>query len=663
MPERKTPWLKQVSSQASFDSPYPTRRQPVSRDEQVVTPTLPGRARSEDSLSNSITIRSPHLQRQTSSRAPFADLRSPTPIHPQTLPPLRKATPRPKSEEGGGTFSLLDAVVSFLSTAAWFLSGMVRLVRIILGMESCVLRHYSAAGTAKTYSEWFDKVRSVDQSRGFSNWRDGPEDRSLYDHSGLTERLQELKSAHALAKDTGNYADVLELLSDGINRTTYGITYSELYRKYRSGTKGVIEEYQKLIQVIVKEAAYSATHSTPAIRRHSGSDAHNPLGDSPSLCVSASSGDDEGGVKSSTPSVRAVFSSLKRCEHLYGNVALILNGSIALGLYHLGVVEALRQADCLPAITLGTNTGAIVAALIGCRLDYASALDPEKANFDAFKNKSSKGGFRRKVDRFLKEGTLMDVAVLTNFVRDNVGTMTFAEAFAHTGRVLNIQVGFTVGPSKSFWLLNHLTAPHVLVYSAAVLSCATRGVYNPIMLMCKLPSGEVVPYDIGAYRFASSAVNGDLNCAVERMRQLFNVRLFLISECSFFKHPGIGIAQRKGFFFQFLHFFTEEFWRFLAAVSRRKHLQTRFTHTLQDMVAEYPEPCMVIHPASKLRDFRVLIQNPDKVLLEKCELAGARVVWPRVEEIRAHVGTASALEAAIQKLSKEFPDLIGILGE
>eukprot|EP00658_Telonema_sp_P-2_P041050 TRINITY_DN2935_c0_g1_i3.p1 TRINITY_DN2935_c0_g1~~TRINITY_DN2935_c0_g1_i3.p1 ORF type:complete len:156 (+),score=39.75 TRINITY_DN2935_c0_g1_i3:113-580(+) len=134
-----------------------------------------------------------------------------------------------------------------------------------------------------------------------------------------------------------------------------------------------------------------------------------------------------------------------------------------------------------------------------------------------------------------------------------------------------------------------------------------------------------------------------------------------------YKRQGInaeyGIAQRKGFLFQFMHFFTEEFWRLLAAISRRKYLQTRFTHTLQDMMADYPHPCMVIPPASKLRDFRVLIQNPDKALVQKCELAGARVVWPRVEEIRAHVSTATALEEALWRVAKEYPTLVTTLGE
>ena len=53
--------------------------------------------------------------------------------------------------------------------------------------------------------------------------------------------------------------------------------------------------------------------------------------------------------------------------------------------------------------------------------------------------------------------------------RMNIGNFTFQEAFDRTGRILNI----TVSPqnrSDPPRLLNYLTAPHVLIWSAAVAS-------------------------------------------------------------------------------------------------------------------------------------------------------------------------------------------------
>jgi hypothetical protein len=61
----------------------------------------------------------------------------------------------------------------------------------------------------------------------------------------------------------------------------------------------------------------------------------------------------------------------------------------------------------------------------------------------------------------------MDIHKLKACVRANVGDVTFAEAFAATGRVLNIPVA-SASQAEPHRLLNYLTSPDVLVWSAAV---------------------------------------------------------------------------------------------------------------------------------------------------------------------------------------------------
>ena len=55
----------------------------------------------------------------------------------------------------------------------------------------------------------------------------------------------------------------------------------------------------------------------------------------------------------------------------------------------------------------------------------------------------------------------MDISVLADAIRQNIGDITFQEAFEKTGRVLNIPVAST----KKFEFprtLNYLTAPNVV---------------------------------------------------------------------------------------------------------------------------------------------------------------------------------------------------------
>jgi predicted acylesterase/phospholipase RssA len=48
------------------------------------------------------------------------------------------------------------------------------------------------------------------------------------------------------------------------------------------------------------------------------------------------------------------------------------------------------------------------------------------------------------------------------------------------------------GSSRQPRLLNYLTYPNVLIWSAAVASCAIPGVFNPVELFAKDPSGVLV---------------------------------------------------------------------------------------------------------------------------------------------------------------------------
>ena len=73
------------------------------------------------------------------------------------------------------------------------------------------------------------------------------------------------------------------------------------------------------------------------------------------------------------------------------------------------------------------------------------------------------GGVERKLKRLLNKGVLMDVSKLQKALQQNIGDVTFAEAYERTGRIMNI----SVSPGNSFEnprLLNYLTAPNVLVW-------------------------------------------------------------------------------------------------------------------------------------------------------------------------------------------------------
>jgi len=118
-------------------------------------------------------------------------------------------------------------------------------------------------------------------------------------------------------------------------------------------------------------------------------------------------------------------------------------------------------------------------------------------------------------------GSSLTAMQCTFFTR---GSMTFREAYLRTGRILNISVipadrhsyvifscegttlnSFLDSPTK---LLNYMTAPDTIIWSAVLASAAVPGILNPVVLLQKLKDGRVVPWNWG-----SKFKDGSLRCA------------------------------------------------------------------------------------------------------------------------------------------------------
>lgn len=173
-------------------------------------------------------------------------------------------------------------------------------------------------------------------------------------------------------------------------------------------------------------------------------------------------------------------------RHSVGRSALLLSGGAILGMYHIGVVQTLMEADCMPNIIAGSSAGSMIASFVATR-PKEEFFDGNKMNFTAFINKK-KHSLWKKLKRVAKEGYVLDINVLKNFLRDNLGDMTFQEAFDNFGYILNITVTGTNQHDEDR-LLNYLTAPNVMIWSAVAASCAIPFIYGATDLFCKDSDG------------------------------------------------------------------------------------------------------------------------------------------------------------------------------
>lgn len=81
--------------------------------------------------------------------------------------------------------------------------------------------------------------------------------------------------------------------------------------------------------------------------------------------------------------------------------------------------------------------------------------------------------------RYLKYGTIADIDVLKECCRINLGDMTFQEAYNKTGRILNITVNSRTDHGIPR-LLNYLTSPDVVIWTAACASCALFHIFDEV---------------------------------------------------------------------------------------------------------------------------------------------------------------------------------------
>lgn len=151
-----------------------------------------------------------------------------------------------------------------------------------------------------------------------------------------------------------------------------------------------------------------------------------------------------------------------------------MSGGAGFGYYHLGVVRALLDQKMLPPIITGTSAGALMGALVCTRTDdeLRDLLVPELARKINFVHDS----ILAHTMRYVTTGAFFDseewCRMACWFTR---GSLTFREAYERTGRIFNVSV-IPNDPHSPPKLLNYITAPNCVVWSAVLASAAIPGV-------------------------------------------------------------------------------------------------------------------------------------------------------------------------------------------
>lgn len=509
--------------------------------------------------------------------------------------------------------------------------GFLRCLCVIIWIEPWTRTPRPKPSPPCNYGDWYEWHSERDSINGVDDW--AIIDRhSAYDWQILRGLKRDLERCRQLGDDWG----LCSHLRAQSSRNICGILSAALYRKSPIQTKRLIHDY---IIELRQSIAYLADRNSTTM-----SNIPVPLQEK-----------------------RQVLHDMRRT---LGRTSLLLQGGAMVSMSHLGVVKSLFEQRILPQIITGTASGALVAALVCTTTDtdLPTMCRGSEVNLDAFvrarlQRSTSRlsswlgspflATIRRRYKRYQTTRHFFDIAVLEQCVRDNLKDITFEEAYAKTGRILNITIAMAevAGTPQ---LLNYITAPHVLIWSAVVASIATsKQMYAPVQLLCKSDTGAVIPYFAADFAANKTKKLGSVHpeAPLQRIGELFNVNHFIVSQTRPYVAPFIQLQkwadnhQPLGITVRLI---LSELLHWLKTWNRLGLLPTSLQRVLIDEVvpsiASWSK--VSITPKLGLCDLLSLFDHPTTASIEKWSVRGEKSTWPLICEIKCRCDVEEELNAA-----------------
>ncbi|KAK0658989.1 Lipase 4 [Lasiodiplodia hormozganensis] len=484
---------------------------------------------------------------------------------------------------------------------------------------------YLRLQNAEDHTEWHAAAAELDELEGNNAWKQERES-SEYNYELVEERLRQLDDARISC----DVQRMLFLIRTSLTRGLGGMGDLRLYKHSHVGTKALIERYIE-----------SAKQTLTAL-----------------LDVSSKQGDN--GLDP-----RYVLEQLLATRQSFGRSALLLSGGGTFGMNHIGVIKSLWEANLLPRIISGASAGSIVCAVLCTRTDAEMPLILEEfcyGDLDVFEKEEDRG-ILTKAARFLKYGAVFDIGHLIQVMRNLLGDMTFQEAYNRTRRILNI----TVSSASAFELprlLNYITAPNVIIWSAVAASCSVPLVFSAAQLQAKDPTtGQQIPWDPSPQRWIDGSVDNDL--PITRLAEMFNVNHFIVSQVN--PHVVPFLEKEEGLPFpeappQNSAFAAGPGWLHTMAGLAKGEAQHRL-HVMAEL-GIFPNYCtkarsilsqrysgdITIFPAISYSQFPKILSNPTPEFMKQAMICGERATWPKMSRIINHCAIELALDDAVRQL-------------
>ena len=459
---------------------------------------------------------------------------------------------------------------------------------------------------ATDYSTWRAQSMVLDTLEGLDGWKNNPVSRN-YQHKLIQQRLINLRAW----RKAGDWPQLIFSLREGLHRNLGNLANPELYKHSHVGTKLLIDDY---ISEVTSLLNHLCDHDIPEL-----------------------------------PYAQKLM-FFRHTGQSFGRSALMLSGGANMGMFHFGVVKALREQNLLPRVISGSSAGSVVAAFLGTHKDSELDALMRGENMDLHVWRRLKPG------EMLRQKSIMDIRELERFLRRSLGETTFEEAFKRTRRIINITVS-PVDRNQHSRLLNYLTTPHLLVWSAVLASCAVPGLFPPVKLMTKDRLGHEKPY-MASIRWVDGAIESDL--PAQRLGELYNVNHHIVSQTNPHVLPFIADQTRKEGWQKFLRelvkgevkYRSKQLMEMMSYGIDRGIFKTLMEGTIAVIDQQYYGD-VTIHPKVRLRDYQRVLGDLSLAEYQAWVLAGERATWPKIAMIRDQTIIGQTLEDCIIRLKKQ----------
>jgi len=474
-------------------------------------------------------------------------------------------------------------------------------------MNKKSVEYEKALLNANNYDGWYQAAQELDRLDGHDHWRQVQESDN-YDNRLIASRVKLIRSL----RRQRDYDRLVFRLREELHGNLGNMANPLLYKHARCGTKKLINDYLDEVTAALNELCDSDVKSLPPMRKRR---------------------------------------FLKRAARSFGRSALLLSGGASLGLFHLGVIEALLEQHLLPRVITGSSAGSIIGGYLATHSDKemerelrSGQLDYEWCRLLSF------------VD-VIKGESLMDQKQLLRSIERNIPDMTFLEAYRETRRILNI----SISPADSHQfprLLNYLTAPNVLIRRAALASSAIPGLFPPAQLRAKNFDGKSVAY-MPQSRWIDGSVHEDI--PKEKVNRLHNINHYIVSQANphiapFLSEeisdtglvPFIRDVIVKTPLVQLEHFLELVHQHFdlpgLGSVIKKAYAVVRQTYSGD----------ITIYPERHWQNLTRVFINAGPEQAEKLIREGRRATWPKIEHIRNTTQISRAFDNCLARLSERY---------